>query len=125
MKLTSENVEMVFMACLFKNGEPTENHIAASGVMIKIGFSPERIEENKETISQMLDELPDSFKKSGGGGMSFLDMCEDKSGEQWTGLHTTVDMLVCLGLAANKISYTLPREFWEALPGGMPYITVN
>ncbi len=53
---------------------------------------------------------------------SYVDDCR---GEQWTGLHPTVDMLFTLGLAAGRVVCLMPRELWDALPGGMPYYMVR
>jgi hypothetical protein len=36
-----------------------------------------------------------------------------------------MDELVCLGLAIGRIAFLMPREMWEMLPGGMPYIVVK
>ena len=44
---------------------------------------------------------------------------------QWTGFHQTMDELVCLGLAIEKLSYLMPREYWKILPGGMPYLVIE
>jgi hypothetical protein len=125
MKLTSENVNSTFLKCLFKKDENTEKHIAVEGVMLKVGFNPDRLKESEQTIIEMLNDLPDSFKPHGGGGMSFLNMCQDKNDNQWTGFHKTVDELVCLGIAIGKVSFLMPREMWSVLPGGMPYIAVS
>lgn len=124
MKLNSDNVHSTFMDCLFKDGEPTENHIVGEGVQMKIGFHPERLKDNETLIAEMLNDLPDSFQKTGGGGMSFLNMCEDKEGNQWADLHATMDELVALGNASGKLSFLMPRKMWSVLPGGMPYIVV-
>lgn len=123
MKLTAENVDSVFMKCLFKEGEPTDNHVIAEGVIHKIGFHPDRVKENEGNIISMLNDLPDSFKQSVGGGMSFLNACLTSEGEQW-GEHSNIDQLVCLGLAIKKVSIPFPRDVWTALPGGMPYFVV-
>lgn len=125
MKLTGENVHLIFLHCLFKEDEPTENHKVAEGVKLKIGFHPERLKESEQAIAEMLDCLHDNFKKSGGGGWTFLNMCEDKDGELWTGVHAVVDELVTLGIATGKMSFLLPRENWEAFPSGLPYVVVN
>lgn len=124
MELTSENVKEVFMKCLFKEGEDTSNFIPAKSVMTNVGFNPERIKENESKIIELLSGLPDDFKTSGGGGMSFLNACVDKSGNQW-GEHQNIDQLLCLGIAIDKVSFPMPREFWNALPGGMPYVQVK
>jgi len=124
-KLTSERVTKVFRDCLFKDDEDTSNHIEARGIMINVGFHPERLEEHTVEIEEMLGELPSEFQKSGGGGWSFLNACNDKYGNQWTGEQTVMEQLVLLGIATEKAKFQLPREVWSALPGGMPYFVIN
>ena len=125
MNLTAEKVHTVFMKCLFKEGEQTDNHKIGQGVMIKVGFNPERLKENEPVIIEMINDLPDEFKKTGGGGISFLNMCNDKNGNQWADLHKTMDELVVLGNAIGKLSFLMPKEMWSVLPGGMPYLVVS
>lgn len=125
MKLTAENVHTTFLNCLFKENEDTECYKLGDGINTKVGFNPERLKESETDIIEMLNCLPDSFKLNGGGGMSFLNMCEDKDGVQWTDFHKTMDELVCLGLASEKLSYLMPRDYWKILPGGMPYLVIS
>jgi len=125
MNLTAEKVNSTFLSCLFKEGENTETHIIGEGVMKKVEFNPERLKEKESVIIEMLNDLPDSFKATGGGGMSFLNMCQDKEDNQWTGFHQTMDELVCLGNAIGKLSFLMPKEMWSILPGGMPYLVVS
>jgi len=125
MNLTAEKVNNTFLACLFKENEDTKNHTIGEGVMMKVGFNPERLKENESLIIEMLNDLPDSFKKGSGGGMSFLNMCQDKEDNQWADLHRTMDELVCLGNAIGKLSFPMPKEMWSILPGGIPYILVD
>ena len=73
----------------------------------------------------MLKELPIEFQKSGGGGMSFLNMCNNKEGNQWVDMHKTMDELVSLGNSIGKLSFLIPREFWSSFPGGVPYLVVE
>jgi len=65
----------------------------------------------------MVDELSPKFSE----GWSFLQMCEDKHGQQWTGEHRAMEELVVLGQAAGFVALLAPREMWPVLPGGMPY----
>lgn len=123
--LTPQRVEEVFKACLFKDSEDATRHIVAEGITNIVGFHPDRIEEHRQEIHDMLAELPKDFKTSGGGGHSFLNACLDKRGKQWTSLHQTVDRLVQLGIAIDEVEYCLPRDMWDSLPGGMPYFTVK
>jgi hypothetical protein len=125
MKLTVENLEAVILDCLFKEGEDTSTHVIGNGVMTKMGFNPERLKANESNILNMLKCLPDEFMKSKGGGWSFLNACVDREGVQWTGMHSTVDKLLVLGTAINKVIYPMPRELWTALPGGVPYFVVT
>lgn len=124
MKLNATNVHDTFMKCLFVENEDTTNHVAAKGIVTHVGFHPERLKENTQNILDMLDELPDDFKANVGGGMSFLSLGVTKEDVYW-GEHQTMDQLVCLGLAINKLEYCLPRELWSALPGGVPYIVIK
>lgn len=122
--LTSEKVEEIFMDCLFKEGEDTSNYIKAEGVIHSVGFHPGRLASHREEIKTLLGELPGAFKTSRGGGMSFLNACNDKHGNQWTGLHQHMEQLFQLGIAIGKVKCLLPRNMWSALPGGMPYYVV-
>jgi hypothetical protein len=124
MKLTAENVHHVFMDCLFDDEEEKKNPVIAEGITVNVGFKPDKIQKNEENIYNMLKQLPDSFQKDSGGGMSFLQACEDKEGNQWTGMHQTMQELFLLGLASGKARYCLPKDLWSALPGGMPYLMV-
>lgn len=124
-KLDSARVEAIFFDCLFRDGEDTSNHVKAQGITRSVGFHPERLAIHKKEVAAMLEELPDEFQKSGGGGMSFLNACNDKHGNQWTGMHQTMEQLFQLGIGIGKVECLLPREMWEVLPGGMPYYLVN
>ena len=123
--LDPERVSAIFTDCLFRDGEDTSNHIKAEGIVRNVGFHPERLQNHKAEIEAMLDELPDEFKKSGGGGWSFLNACNDKHGNQWTGLHQRMEQLFQLGIGIGKVQYQMPREMWSVLPGGMPYLVVG
>jgi len=124
MKLTAENVNRIFLECMFEQGESTENYILGQGVITNVGFHPERLKQNEQNVSEMLNQLPEEFKKELGGGMSFLNMCNDKDGNQWSDLYATMDQLITLGISLNKVKFLMPREMWSVLPGGMPYIVV-
>lgn len=125
MNLTSENVETITRACLFREGETTDGAMEAHGIVSRFAFHPGRIAENRQAIADMLAELPDEFQAAKGGGWSFLNACMTKGGEQWTGLHRTMEALVCLGIAAGEAQWVMPRDMWPFMPGGMPYFSVG
>lgn len=123
--LDPERVNVMFVDCLFRDGEDTSKHVKAEGITRNVGFHPKRLESHKAEIEAMLDELPDEFKEGGGGGMSFLNACNDKQGNQWTGLHQRMEQLFQLGIGIGKVQCLMPREMWGILPGGMPYYLIT
>lgn len=119
--LDPERVTGIFADCLDPDGEG----ISAEGIMVTAIFSPELLERHAAEIRGLLAELPDQFRKSGGGGWSFLNACQDRHGRLWTGEHRVMDQLFMLGVAIGAVSLLLPRDMWPSLPGGMPYYCVE
>lgn len=115
------------MNCLYKMEElPADNSqppdaVVAKGLTMNLGFHPKRIAEHKEAIAAMCNELPLEFQKQGGGGWSFLNLCQTKTGEQW-GEHHNCEQLLLLAIASGQGGFSFPRELWETFPGGMPYV---
>ena len=124
MELTSKNVESIFIDCLFRDGEDTSDPAIAEGVTSKFGFHKGRLESHRDAITNMLSQLPKEFHKDGGGGMTFLNACNNAKGEQWTVEHHIMEQLFTLGQACKKVQCLMPREMWSVLPGGMPYYAV-
>ena len=132
--LNSKAVQNIIMDLFFRDGEEGQHKdaILVRGVVRNFGFHPGRVAEHKEEIKKLLAELPiDFFPPSesfngveGGGGMSFLQGCMDRHGNHWAE-HQSMEALFCMGMAIGHVGYLLPREIWPALPGGMPYITID
>ncbi len=132
-KLNSDTVNRIFGECLLTSDEARDNTFVngntineekvtlIQGVLSRFGLNKARLDANAADIAELLNELPSEFKD----GWTFLNMCTDKDGNNWTDLHQTMEQLVVLGIGVNKISYPFPKEMWKALPGGMPYIKVN
>jgi hypothetical protein len=126
MKLTAENVDATYNLCLFEENETDRSEfVKGEGIRLVTGFHPKKLESQKQNIIDMLSELPDEFQQTKGGGMSFLNMCNDKYGRQWADLHQTMEKLVMLGNAVGAVVFLMPKEMWSVLPGGMPYLMVN
>jgi len=125
MELTNENVTNVFDSCLYDASENTDNHFRVDGITKSIDFTPEKLKENEQNIVKMLQRLPDQFQKDGGGGWSFLNTCEDNMGNQWSGDHAQMEKLVLLGIGVGKVKFSMPKEWWSAFPGGMPYLVID
>lgn len=123
MKLTSENVLKTLRACFSQ--PDNRDDVIVEGVRAILHFDKTKIDAHRSDILSMLSQLPDEFKLHSGGGMTYLNMCLDKDGRQWTGELLIMDGLVCLGLAVGVVEYSIAdREIWKALPGGVPYITI-
>src|SRR6185369_14392689 len=86
-------VDHVFHDCLYQPEEVSvdkkspEDAVIVQGVMHTFGFHPQRLESHRAEVKGWLDDLPVKFRASSGGGWSFLNLCEDRNGTQWTGLH--------------------------------------
>ena len=116
----SELTSNAFMDCLFKEGEDTTNLVKVEGIKSMFGLHPQRLEEKRELVTALLSELPAKFKE----GWTFLNLCTTKDGKQWTDSHSVCEQLVVLGIGLGLMKYCMPKEMWEFLPGGVPYIMV-
>lgn len=129
MKLKAERVGEIVRGCLFTDEEVAEvapeqpECVKVEGIMATLGFHPGRLQEHKDEIVELLDELPDEFKEGTGGGMSFLNACMDKHGNHWAE-HPSMDNLFMLGIGIRRVMYCMPRDMWKVFPGGMPYIVI-
>lgn len=133
MKLTAENVANLVRSSLFKEPEGVipdqfRAECIARGKIVKgivhnFCFDPERLAANKADIMDLLNQLPNAFHQSHGGGWSFLNACYDKDGWQW-GEHANMEELFCLGMAVDAVRELMP-DMRECFPGGMPYYVVN
>lgn len=122
--IDAQELETVFISCLFTDDEPIEDAVEVEGIMARFGFHPGRLEASREQVKGWLAQLPDSFHKHSGGGMSFLNACMTRDDEHW-GEHPSMDRLFCLGIGLGMAKCLMPREVWSALPGGMPYYMVD
>jgi len=135
LELTPKNVERLFVDCLFRPDEVTEEQIEkreppkgaviVDGLTCQVGLHGGRLEEHREKVKQLLTQLPEDFIRSKTGGMTFLGMVTTRGGEQWTGLHRDAENLLVLGIGLGLAGYCAPKELWEALPGGVPYVWID
>jgi hypothetical protein len=123
--LNSDQVDHIYTACQFHNGDDENQRVQADGIQTIAMFHARRLNEHQTEISAMLDELPSEFHASGGGGWSFLNACNDKHGNQWTGFHFRMEQLFQLGIGIGRVRCLLPRDMWSVLPGGVPYYVID
>jgi hypothetical protein len=121
MKLIPELVNMLAECCIPQSYDA--DYVRIEGIVRTFTFDKKKLEEHREQIIDLVDWLPDEFFEDKGGGWSFLNLCNDRDGVQWTGLHQDMETLCCLAIAVDKGKWLLPREVWSSLPGAMPYIS--
>jgi hypothetical protein len=127
-----DEVEQALRDCLYRPEElggldpeaPPPGTVIVEGVMSRYGFHPERLEAKREQVTTWLRALPHQFRRTGGGGWSFLNACNQENGRQWTGLHQRMEQLFCLAIGLGLAKCQVPRELWHEFPGGMPYYVV-
>lgn len=117
----SKLVSKAFMECLFDEDEDSSNYVRVEGITTNFRFNPQRLEKKRELVTELLTQLPVQFKE----GYTFLNMCTNKDGEMWTGEHRVCEMLATMAIGLNLMSYCFPREMWQFLPGGVPYLIVK
>jgi hypothetical protein len=132
--IDAEVVKKMFMDCLYTaeeveglpEGKAPEGCVMIDGITTKFGLHPKRLEAYRKVVTAYLNQLPVSFRKSGGGGMSFLNACNLEDGTQWTGMHKRMEELFTMGMGLGIVAYaTDKREIWTAFPGGMPYMIID
>ncbi len=96
--------------------------VTVDGIMREYHFSPSALEEFRETVVGWINQLPDEFLESKGGGWSFLNLCTTKDGALWTGMQSTMEDLVAISKGLGLADYLFPRDVWEVLPGAVPYV---
>ena len=121
--LTSAAVTDVLTSLLYQDA-PTDlsGAVMVHGIVTNYGFDPAKVAAAKPRVAAMIKELHSSFHRTGGGGMSFLNLCMDKNGRQWTGLHQVQEQLCAIAIAVGLAQWCVPQEMWKLMPGGMPYV---
>lgn len=130
--ISSARVEQILLDCLFRpeevegleEGQAPEGAVIVEGILSRFGLHAGRLESHRSEVTEMLMNLPVNFRRSSGGGWSFLQACDDRNGVQWTGFHMIMSQLFVLGMGLGLVKYLMPRELWSALPGGMPYLVI-
>jgi hypothetical protein len=121
-KINSHRVHELFLSCQSRD---VANAASIEGIRGTWYLDMPTLEANRAEITEMLMELPDQFKTSGGCGWTFLNACDDRCGNQWTGDHARMEELFVMGMGLDLVEYLMPRDLWVVLPGGMPYMVVK
>lgn len=123
--INSDEVMQVFDACHVQPEKELPDMVKVEGIISVFYFKKSELSRHKEQVKTWLAALPEYFQAEQGGGWSFLYACQDRNGVQWTGFHHVMDKLFSLGIALELVQYCLPREYWEHMPGGVPYMVIH
>lgn len=123
-KTLYERVNAIMHDSLHRDDESTDAGVRADGIMRNFCFHPGRLESHRGEVIDILRKMPEAFFSHGGGGWSFLNLCMTKDGEHWAE-HPTMEALCVLAFALKLGRWVMPKDFWVAMPGGMPYVVFN
>lgn len=98
--------------------------IKVEAIVNSFAFDAAKIARNRVRIRGVLSVMHSNFHKHQGGGWSFLQLPMDADGIQW-GEQVDAERLTALAIAAGMGKFTLPRDMWNVLPGGMPYVVFD
>ena len=122
VRLTTETVNDILARCLhIPDSNQSSEVLHVEGYKNSFSFNVDSLHREQENIEALIAQLPSNFKD----GWSFWDMFRTDSGHNWTTSLKSMEALMVLGIAINKLSYLLPKEAWWSLPGGAPYLIVN
>lgn len=122
-------IKTIFIDSLFKDeeiedGKVPDKAVLVYGIVDRIGFNPDRLETHRSVVLECLKLLPVEFRKTGGGGWTFLNACMEVGGAQWTGLHQRMEQLFMLAIGLGLARWQM-REMQSVLPGGMPFVQIE
>lgn len=122
VRLTAENVNTILNKCLYTSSSSSSHKpLIIEGYKNDFSFDTVALNQERENIEALLSQLPSNFKE----GWSFWEMFRTNDGRNWTTSLKSMEALMVLGIAIEKIRYVLPKEAWWSLPGGAPYVVVN
>ncbi|MDE5630139.1 MAG: hypothetical protein K2I70_00915 [Bacilli bacterium] len=117
-----EKVKRIFFSCMFSEEDikderpvkPCSIVDSPSGVYF---LDTEKVNKHIMEIKDLIDRLPDLRKET-----SFVNLFFDRSNRMWTNDSKIVEILMVLGIAAERIEYAYPQEEWKAKNHGYPVI---
>lgn len=125
VEITASNMTNIvsdaYFDCQFKGNEDISNLVAVDGLYFNYAFHPKRLEEYRNIVILLLDELPKDIEK----GCSYSRISLNKNGEQWTNSTIVIDRLVSLAIGLGLMRFCYARYLWSKLPDGLPYVTTN
>jgi len=116
------HVDAMVKHSLFSQGEEERDRVIVDGFVQTFAFHRDRLEANRSAIKILIrDVVDDTFLLGGGGGNTAIYLTVDRTGQNWAD-QATAEAFFCLAAGLGLATYSVPRELWVAMPGGMPYI---
>lgn len=109
--LTLMNVIMTALLVMAEDGADPSNKEHIKGVFMEDDFDIRKVEAVAQSIQELLDGLPDGFRTD--AGIPVTEAHKDVNGVVWARSPKDTDTLITLGLAADLLEFTTPRETWQ------------
>lgn len=124
--ITHNNMEKIvldiFNKCILDDSMQNSRHVLVQGLEHTFCLKQDVLEGSRETIQEMLRQLPDFFRSE--KGWSFNCLGNIKTGP-WAGKHKHFEMLMVLAMGLGMMEYVSERSIWHTLPSGKPYIRIT
>lgn len=124
-RLSVSNIETLYNRCVLKTSDLDKGRFegdftVGEGIKGESYFNTDKLNFSSDEIMGMISQLPEKVKD----GISFDEFCVTDEGYKW-GNERVAEMLIRLGNACGFLYFPAPREDWQYLPGGMPYIAAT
>ena len=124
LALNDEAVNAIFQGCTVQKGDDPFTTSPVQHITHEVArFSQHRLDGHREDIHQLVNQLPDLFRKAGGGSYAYSQL--NRLGHRWTKFEPIQERLVQLGFAIGEIEFVHPRKYWPALYQGRPLLFVK
>ncbi len=126
--LTAERVRDLYARCFRPESEyhPTRaTRTQIEGWLMRHTFSVPQLAKSREEIIRLLLAIHRGFRsdEGQGGSVGMLTMRDDNV--MWTGDMSDIEKLLSLGMAVGLVTFCVPREKWDRLPNGLPYVRIE
>jgi hypothetical protein len=125
--LTADRVMSIYAACWRPDGAGAlpSNYLTVEAWLGKHTFNVRRLHAHREEIIRMLLSLPAGFRADEREGGSVGAMIQRGDGSVWSTDMKDIEALIALGMANGLMTFCAPRDKWDRLPGGLPYVRIE
>ncbi len=83
------------------------------------------LQKYENRINRLFDDMPALFHENEGDGWTLSMMVYDRQKRKWANSEKSIERLLILGLAIDRIVFPFAREVWYKLPYGHPYVMIR